>query len=374
MMILKSSFAFSCLLFLATCITASGHAVADPENVACSASNKLQAKIDAVPAGEETAFNVSGTCTENLVVPYGKSITIKAANASAKIVAAKSTFPALMSIGDTTIEGMTVLNQSGVADSLIEVSRGGYLQLLAAKLSAPKASNVVSFSEHSAGRISNSSITGGTEDAVTVWDGSSLVIVATPEDVAGSSGYKSVIASPSGFAAITCGVGSSLRIRAKSTGSSGSVLINNSTTGIYANECSLQLDNDTSQMANFVISGASKDGYAIQANKSSVQVSKVTFSDNSGWAIDARLSSVQIDGSSFLNNKAGDIGSTYGSNVNLSGWTKLNSLPSAFVANTMKCWPSDGARIFVEANSVSIPSGKSLSDLTDKNPCVSAEN
>ena len=339
-------------------------------NIACSPTRKLQSSIDAVPAGTVATFNISGTCNENIVIPSGKTIIIKGANSNSKIIPSNAALPAITSNGDTTVQNLTVLNANGDAEAVMLADRGGYLHVIGSKVSGPYVGAVVAYYGSASGRISNSRVTGGSNDAVEVWDGSQLVVVGTPWDVAGPDGFRTVLSS-TGSWAVGCGTGSSLAMRANTAGASGGgIELRNSRVGVFGNECSAQLENSTNNPANFLITGMSSEGAAIRTQKSAVNVRKLKIANNSGWAIDVQQSSVQLDGTQFSRNTKGDINSGYGSTVLFTGWYERNSIPQAFSSQMIECYPTQKSDVFIESAAINVPAGKNMSDLAANNPCV----
>ena len=343
---------------------------ARPVSITCSPSTKIQSSIDAALPSEATTITVSGTCRENISIPAGKIITIIGANGTAKITAANAAQPAVTSYGTTTVQSMTVQNLSGTAEAVMMADRGGYLQVVGSKVSGPSVGSAVGIWRNSAGVISNSKITGGTTAAIELWDGSQLVVAGNPWDARGPDGFKTVVSS-NGAWAVGCGIGSSLTMRATTAGSSaGSIEINNSLVGIFGHECSAQLENATNSATNFTISGMPAGGSAIRGQKSSINIKKLNIVNNAGVGIDVQQSSVQVDGSSISGNAEGDILSGYRSSILFTGWYNKNTMPQAFSMNTMKCYPTNKADIFIESSAIAVPAGKTMGDIATNNSCV----
>jgi hypothetical protein len=341
-------------------------------SVKCSSSVKLQDKIDGVKAGTIATFNVTGTCNENLVIPKGKTIII-AGSSGAKITPAKTSVEALISNGDTTISGMTIENKSGTASTLVLADRGGYLEIIASTLSAPKSEYVAAFYNGSAGRISNSRVTGGTGGGIDLWDSSSLKIFGHPDDASGPDGFKTTISSPTGpDGAIGCGLDSSVFVRAHQSGSkSGAILLNDSMVGLSGgHQCVAYLSNKTGKADNFKITGMEGPGISLSGSTLTLRGVKVT--GNGGGGLELRQTNAEIRTASSLSSNAdGDVNAGPGSNVFVNGWDGKNSMSDAFNKETLKCWT--GGIINIDGDALSLPSGKTMTDLLSKNPCVNPD-
>lgn len=343
-------------------------------SVACSPSKKLQQSIDSAAAGEATTFLVSGTCNENIVVSSGKIVTIRGANATAKITPANVALPAIVSYANTTIQDMTIQNARGSSYAVVVAERGSYLQISSSKLSGASAGRVVAYWNGSSGMISNSRMTAGIGSAVEVQDSGSVIILGNPTDTAGPDGFRTVLSSTSGWV-VDCGLGSSVFMRATADGATGGgIEIKGGRGGVFGHECSAELDNQTNNLANFSITGASAEGGAIRTQKSSVNLKSVSIKDNQGWGIDIQQSTLQVDGTSFSKNVAGDIQSGYRSSLLFTGWYKKNIIPQAFTTKVMNCYPYQKSDIFIESSAILVPAGKNMNDLVANNPCVTVND
>jgi hypothetical protein len=343
-------------------------------SVACSSTTKLQAKIDAVPSGTIATFNVSGTCNENIVVPHGKTIVIKGVSLASKIIPKTLTSPTVLSNGDTTIQNMTIVNASGSAGTLVQVDRSASLDIIGSDLSAPNVGSVLGVWGGSAGRIFNSRIVGGSDDAVEVSDGSNLIVVGSPEFAAGPVGAKVVLSSPNSVA-LSCNDGGSLAMRSR--GSTGAIEINNSKVGIYVSQCHADIVNKTSVADNFKITGIAEDGSAVNIQEGgNTRLKNISISNNSGSGLaiyNAGLANIY--NSVFSGNAQSDISLGYGAIASIPGWPGASSLNDAFNANKIDCFQSadvPSAKLVVDSNGgLAVPEGKALSDLTDNNPgCI----
>lgn len=336
--------------------------VVSTTNLTCSSTRRLQTAINNVPAGTVGTIVVTGTCNENIVVPKGKTVIIRAATATATITAANNSLPAIRSNGDTTIQGMRVTNAAGTAEALAIADRSGFISVIGSTLTAPTAATVVAIYGQSGGRVANSRITGGTDAAVEAWDGSGLVIVGNPAESSGPDGFKTTISSPNSNA-VSCGIGSSLAIRANTVGTnSGSVLLTNSATGVGANGCSARIRSGTATASSLSISGIT--GNAMFLAASQFTIDNINISSNAA-GINAIQSTVQIERTIFSNNTAGDLSSSTGSNIMTTAWSGFpNSFPNIGTGQNLQC--GGGGKIYMDQGSVV----QDLSLLVDKPACV----
>jgi hypothetical protein len=350
----------TCGLFFVTVEATSQ--VVSTTSLTCSNTRRLQTAINNVPAGSVGTIVVSGTCNENVVVPNGKTVVIRAANSTAAITAANNALPAIRSHGDATIQGVKITNATGTAEALAMADRSGFINVIGSTLTAPNVETVVAIWGQSGGRIVNSRISGGAYSGVEAWDGSGVVIVGTPTESIGPDGYKTTISSPNATA-VACGVGSSLAIRANASGANGgSVLLTNSRGGIGANGCSARVVNNTSSASNLSITGIT--GSAMFISASQFTVNNVDISGNAD-GINALQSTVQLDRTIFANNTAGDLTSQTGSNIDTIDWSgSQNSFPNIGTGQNLRCW--NGGEIYLNQSSVL----QDLSLLVDKPACA----
>lgn len=352
--------------------TDAGAVVSTTAAVACSSTVKLQKRIDAVPAGVVATFVVSGTCTENIVVPEGKTIVIKGKSLAARLVAKNNLQPALLSNGATTLQRMTVSNPGGAADVLVRADHG-HIDILASDLTAPKVESVIEVSNASSATVTNSRITGGLGQAVEVTDDGSLFMSATPAQPPGPSGAKLVVSSPAGNG-IVCDTSSSLAVRARSSGGSdGVVLISNSKGGIAMSQCSASLDNKTAAASNFTITGIAAGGTAIYADNGTTVMRNITVASNAGRGLGVMTGAVTIRATTIRSNAEGDIWLGAGTTALMPGWDGPSTMPDAFSASKISCFSSPGistSRLIIDADGLTVPPGKSFGNLADAN-CVS---
>ena len=331
-------------------------------NLTCSSTRRLQTAINNVPAGTVGTIVVSGTCNENVVVPHGKTIIIRGANASATISAANGSLPAVKSNGDTTLQGIRVTNAAGASEALVIADRAGFLNIIGSSLAAPNVEIVAAIYGQSGGRIANSRIIGGSYAAVEAWDGSGVVILGHPAESAGPDGFRTVLSSPNSVA-VSCGIGSSLAIRTYAVGAnSGSVALTNSNTGIATNACGARINNTTASASNISLSG--NVGVAMHLGASQFTVNNITVSANND-GINAFSSSVQLERTTFSGNTSGDLTSQAGSTIFLTSWSGApNSFPNIGTGQNLRCWT--GGQIFLDQPSIV----QDISQLTDRPACV----
>lgn len=335
-------------------------------NLTCSTKKTLQAAINKVPSGTVGTINVQGACYENVVIPKGKTIVIKGASPAATIVARDPQLAAVRSNGDTTLHSITVTNTSGSAEALAVADRSGYLSLIGSTLSAPNVEAVVAIWGQSGGRIVNSRVTGGTL-AVDVWDGSGLRILGTPAESGGPDGYSTVISSPNGEA-VSCGIGSSLAIRANVANSAdGAVSIMNSKSGIGGYQCSANVANNTTSVSNLAITGISNNGAAVGFWNSSVSLRNVKIADNGGDGVHVNMSDVQIDASSFANNVGGDLKAGSKSTIVVTGWSSQKNSFANASDQDFDCW--SGSEIYLSQSSIV----QDVGSIADLPTCVNIE-
>lgn len=271
-------------------------------SISCSATSKLQAKIDAVPAGTVATINVSGICSENVVVPAGKTIILQGAGASPVITAADVALAAITSYGNTTIRKLKVSNTAGTGGAnttLIWTPAGGVMEIIASDILGTGVESVIGTTGSNVSII-NSRIIGGTYDAVDIWGGSTAYIAGTPTQPIGPTGRFETYIRSTGNTAISCSQGSTLNVRALTAGSAqGHMTIEQSGTGVGAHLCQLTLWNHTGIRANFQIKGNST---GISADKSGVSLGTVRVAGNAGNGLTVRRSTIDISNSDVTAN------------------------------------------------------------------------
>lgn len=356
-------------------IAAAGAVVTSTTNVACSSTVKLQKAIDAAAAGSIATFVVSGTCTENILVPHGKTVVIKGASLVARLVAQNATLPALVSNGVTTLQGMTVSNPAGAAEALIQANQSGHINILGSDLSAPKVNTVLEIWNTASGNLVNSRVIGGQGVGMEVADSASLYVNASPAEVAGPEGAKVTISSPTG-AAIACDGGASLAVRARSAGgANGSVVIRNSKMGLNLSQCDATIVNRTPVASNLLITGMAANGPALGIDNGTTFIRNITISGNAGQGLALQAGSATVTASTIRSNAQGDILLDYGAVAMMRGFNGPSNMPDAFSASKIGCFTSSyiaAPRLVIDDGGLTVPAGKKMADLMSFNgSCVS---
>lgn len=366
-------------------------------SLTCSSSKKLQATINSATSGVATTISVSGTCNENIVIPAGKTIILKAATTTAKITAASASLPALISFGDTTIQGMTISNSSGTAEALVETERGGTLQVISGDLSAPNVDSIVG-AWRGTTIIVNSRVIGGKYNAFDTFGSSTLTLKGDPSFQAGPTGrFETYVKSAN--TGLRCNQGGSVRLKAIKSGSAvGFVTMEQSQYGISAERCELEILNDTGTASNIQVRNNSVEGIYLQQSHASIDSAVISNNSNNGvfledssihlnrttisnsgacglniqrgsarlglstitnsgtvqdWATGVCSSGGPVDvvgGMLFSNNAAGDIMTGYGGTIVFRAWNDQSSLPDFASGHSLGCW--SGGHIYVESGSV----------------------
>lgn len=347
----------------------SAHALtSSSSDVVCSASNKLQAKIDAVAAGTIASFNVSGTCNENIIIPVGKTIIIKGKTASAKITPADVSLPAVIARGDTIIQGMGLANPTGSAESVVQTDKGGTLEIISSDISGPNVASVVA-AWYGSVRVINTRVQGGTDDAVEVWGASDLMIKGDPNFPTGPTGKFETYVKSAG-SGIGCGSGGVLNVRASSKGSAdGLVTIEKSKNGIAGGMCQFTIRNATPLKSNVKIKSNGNGIWFLDQARG--QVSNVSITNNSGTGVSLGMSDFSIDtsevtgngsgmdvgqsrvsvGAVLFNNTNSDVSAGTMSSVQFYGWRGKSSFPKALNwDNSFNCW--NGGRIDIDGDAL----------------------
>lgn len=354
-----------------------GALVTSSASVACSGTVKLQKSIDAVPAGTVATFIVSGTCRENLVVPHGKTIILKGKSLAAKLVPLNVALPALVSTGDTTLQGLTVTNPGGAAEALIQVDQSGHIDILGSDLSAPKVNTLLEIWNTASGNFINSRAIGGQGVGLEVSDSASLYVNASPAEAAGPEGFKVTLSSPTG-AALACDGGASLAVRARpANGANGAVMIRNSRMGLNLSQCDATIVNRTSAAANLAVTGMAASGAAIGADNSTTFIRNITVANNAGKGVWVQTGSATITASTIRSNDAGDIGLGYGAVAMVTNGNGQSNLPTAFETSTIWCFTAPSVaspRLVIEEGALAVPPGKTLDDVLQSNgDCISLQ-
>ena len=340
-------------------------------SITCSSTKKLQATIDAVAAGTVATINVSGTCAENIVIPRGKTIILVGTGTTPTITAANTSLPAITSNGDTTLQKLNVTNTTGTGaanTTLVVAAKEGYLEIVSSDLLG---TGVEAVAEAAAGVVSitNSRVVGGTYDAVDVWGGGSAFIAGDPSSPLGPTGKYETYIKSSNHIGISCAQGSVLNVRAKASGNlQGSVIIEQSSTGIATHLCQFTVWNPTYTKSNIQIrsngtgiAAAKSDGSlsyisvlnntgdAISLDKSTFDLSNVDVTGNGGIGLGALQSAVSLAAVTF-NNTTEDIDAGAASSIEISN-SAQSSFPKALTwTNSFNC--SRGGRIDVDAGAL----------------------
>lgn len=289
--------------------------------VNCTTGEKIQAAIDAVVAGTEAMINVSGQCSENIVVPYGKAIFIAGTNSSS-IIAADPSQSAIVTRGRVTVENITVENGNGNSLTLVQAIDGGRFTSVGSSLLAPSVDTVISAVAGGSVILVNSVITGGNR-AIESVDNSSVEIAADT-NMSGGGSSSTEITSSGTFNTTAC-LKSYMRIRTR--GANSTVVFKTNTplgasvdNGITMSFCKFGLDKDEIASSSIVISGFASN--AISSDASDLDINGLTASDNFQGLSLAR-SRATLANSTFLRNQQG-LGS-YASDIQISKTEFANS-------------------------------------------------
>lgn len=355
--------------------------VTSTRTVACSATTRLQAAIDAVPAGTVATFKVSGTCRENITVPQGKTVIIAGVTATSRITAANGRQAAVTARGDVTLQKMTLTNPAGTADTLVKAERGGVLSVISSDLRAP-AVHAVAGAYAGELRITNSRVVGGSGSGLEAKGGATLQVEGDPSAPVGPTGRFETYVSGPGHG-IVCGQRANVSIAARPRGTSkGSVAIEQTNYGVIANMCDVEAINETgdqsrlrlkdNEVALWVEHGsASFDGALIADNTAYnailvvegnliLQRSSVTGNQ---LGINAQQGDVRIDAST-LSNETGDVRSSWSSSIQFSNWQGPSTLPKVQSwSDSFSCFY--GGRIDVDAGSLTTGIGSGYGALTE---------
>ena len=173
--------------------------------VNCNSGGKIQAAIDAVPAGTQATISITGNCSENIVIPPAKNIIISG-NSNSSLLPLDASKPVVTVRGRVALEQLTIANSTGSNQSIIKV-RSGWMALTGSSVTG--SNNIgflVSIDGVSYGEINNSNISGGRWAGVSVNGGSDLQISASNDDLAGPDGFKTTLSSPIGCGGGTIGM------------------------------------------------------------------------------------------------------------------------------------------------------------------------
>ena len=258
-------------------------------SVTCSSLKKLQARIDAVPPGTHGTINVTGTCSENIVVPAGKTIFLIGQNANQG-----ASVTSVSSQGFLQIRNMTVRSSTG-SSTPVQATNGGTLRLVASVATTSSASRVIGAFNNATvevvnSRVTNTATAGNQDTSIFVDLNSSLNIEGNGSLPAGPDGTKTLVSGAKD--AVFCGGNSSAIVIAQN---GGSVFVQDSNRGFNLNACSLNINNRTGAQ-NVQIRNNTKAG--ILSYNSDVIVMQATIAGN-GTGIYNMLTRAVILGAHF---------------------------------------------------------------------------
>lgn len=352
-------FAFSYLAVLVNVQQAEAAQTASA-TVNCPRSS-LQAAIDAVSPGVTTTIKVSGTCSELIEVPSGKTIVLQGdGKAELKPPADKADQPVLVNRGKLQLERMKVTNTAAAANVILALDSSS-LVVLGSTISGSNAEIALEIANSSSGRIFNSVVRGGAGESVGVYNGGTVEIFGRPSMLShfdSSIGYKSVISNNSAaVSAISCGDGSNLAIKTDGTGK---VKVSNTAgTGIGMQLCSFRARNNSGSGGIDV----SAKGKAVSAMLSDLFLMGVTLSSQTEYAFWGSEARVIVTGSSFNKSGSGDIWLEGESNIKFNGWSGASALPAAFDGSYQSLSCADDSRIFAGDYDLSLPGGRTMGEL-----------
>lgn len=236
---------------------------------------KLQSAIDNAVAGVPTTINVSGICSELIEVPTGKTIKLVGKGvAEIRPPSGSTSLPVISNLGDLTLQQMKVTN-TAVADSMVVTAGNSRLYIVGSTLNGPSVSIPLEIAEASVGKVFNSVLQGGTDEALLVSSQSTLEIFGRPTVMAhfdSSIGYTTRITTPANTAAFSCEQGGNLVIRAEGAGR---VEANNSVgAGLNISQCNVLVRNRTGSSASVKITAA---GNAIQGALSQLRLESISL-------------------------------------------------------------------------------------------------
>jgi len=274
-----------------------GPAAADSFTVDCPTESIADA-IDGGsgrPSVDPLRLRVTGTCTENIVIPPGRIVEI-VGQSGAVLRPRSAGAPALRVLGRALLKGLTVTSSSPGPDILIRVEPLGYLHINASEVASEQSRVLLAAYGGSVVTVINSTVTGGTEAAVQIGDNAHGYIIAT-------AGKTTKISNPEtlGGQAVGCW-GGSLRVQAE--GASSSVVIGPSVAGIAARGCHAVIGDPGKHDGIVRITGAKFAGiFAKSGDSFSLVQAHVT--GNEGRAIDVTAGVMEIDRSIIRGNGAG---------------------------------------------------------------------
>lgn len=276
-------------------------------------SQKLQSAINTAPAGGLTTITFTGTCSENLVVPYGKSVVLVGGASSATIAPKNLSEPVINSKGSTEVR-LAIVTSAGTSSNLIEAREGGKIAIVASTLRSNSANALVKLVGNAYGSIVNSELNGGTGASVEVSEGSTVVAEGNSgATLHRNNGKKLIVTTVAPAVLFDCST-STLHVNVVG---SGSAKLSGGGAAIIPSQCRIGIYNGASPSSNIELSNFS--GSALGGSMSTYDIQGLTIKD-SEYGILADMTSLQIGSAIFSNNKSGDIWVGRASVVNIPGF------------------------------------------------------
>lgn len=342
-----------CLSLLPSC-TAMGSARAEAA-VSCP-RQKLQSAIDLAPPGQVTEIAFTGTCSENLIVPYGKSVALVGVNPSATIVPKDMEEPAINSLGVTEIRLATVAT-SGPSARLVQAAAGGRISILASTLRSGTASVLLGVTGGSYASIVNSELRGGAGASVEMSEDSTVVALSDSGALRHRvNGRRLVIRNVSPGILFSC---STSTLQVSVLGNS-SVLLSGGGAAVIPSQCRIGIYNGDTPSSNVELSNFS--GSALGGSMSTYDIQGLTIR-NSQYGILAHATSFQIGSAIFSGNRLSDImvgGTSTVSIPGYGGYQRTQFTDAVKGVGKFNC--SSGARIDINQAAVVQGLGNSASD------------
>jgi hypothetical protein len=244
---------------------------------------------------EKLTINVSGTCTENVIVPPFKEIEL--IGVSNAILRPKVTsLPVLHVQGRGLIRNFTVFSSGvvGFPRGLIQTGAYGFLRIESATVVSATADILVQAYHTSELEIRNSFISGGVSAAVEISNNAHAFIYA-------ADGGSTVIRTSTAGHAIAC---YQANLTVWAIGATSSIVIGPARNGINADNCRGRVGGFDEEAGFVRITGATDFG--INANVGdSFAIYQTLFSGNPGGAVRLNNGSMRIGTSSIGNNGSG---------------------------------------------------------------------
>jgi hypothetical protein len=277
-----------------------GSALAEVMPIHCP-TDSISGAIAAAQAGsgrpysESLSLRISGTCTENVVVPAGLTVELLGSS-DAVLRPASAEEAALIVRGRGLIRNLLIRSGSPTPDTLVRVEHLAYLRIDGSEIASTAARLLVQAYGSSVVDIINSAVAGGTESAVEISNNSHAFIIAT-------NGQETTISNPetAGGQAVGCW-GGSLRVEAQ--GRSSSVRIGPSFVGIASRGCNSVVGGHGPGAGSVRITGTRFVGiFAKSGDQFSLVQTHVT--GNEGRAIEVTAGVMEIDASVVRRNGSG---------------------------------------------------------------------